>query len=105
MWLSRILALGSLVEALQNATRIGTSFVFGYLGITFFSYISLDWSWQLFIAMLIICCAGRFIGTIGIIITGTIIGIIVGTIIGTVINHRGRYEINIGRSLAILSFF
>ena len=43
------------------------AFVFGYLGITFFSYISLDWSWQLFIAMLIICIAGRFIGTIGII--------------------------------------
>jgi NhaP-type Na+/H+ or K+/H+ antiporter len=43
------------------------AFVFGYLGITFFSYIQLDWSWQLFIAMLIICCSGRFIGTIGII--------------------------------------
>lgn len=43
------------------------AFVFGYLGITFFSYISLDWSWQLFIAMLIICIVGRFIGTIGII--------------------------------------
>ncbi len=43
------------------------AFVFGYLGITFFSYIQLDWSWQLFIGMLIICCAGRFIGTIGII--------------------------------------
>lgn len=43
------------------------AFVFGYLGITFFSYIQLDWSWQLFIAMLIICCLGRFIGTIGII--------------------------------------
>ena len=43
------------------------AFVFGYLGITFFSYISLDWSWQLFIAMLIICVAGRFIGTVGII--------------------------------------
>lgn len=43
------------------------AFVFGYLGITFFSYISLDWSWQLFIAMLIICCVGRFIGTIGIV--------------------------------------
>lgn len=41
--------------------------MFGYLGITFFSYISLDWSWQLFIGMLIICCVGRFIGTIGII--------------------------------------
>ena len=43
------------------------AFVFGYLGITFFSYISLDWSWQLFIAMLIICVLGRFIGTIGVI--------------------------------------
>ena len=43
------------------------AFVFGYLGITFFSYIQLDWSWQLFISMLIICCVGRFIGTIGII--------------------------------------
>lgn len=43
------------------------AFVFGYLGITFFSFISLDWSWQLFIAMVIICIAGRFIGTIGII--------------------------------------
>ena len=43
------------------------AFVFGYLGITFFSYIEMDWSWQLFIAMLIICCVGRFIGTIGII--------------------------------------
>jgi len=41
------------------------AFVFGYLGITFFSYISLDWSWQLFIGMLIICVMGRFIGTIG----------------------------------------
>jgi NhaP-type Na+/H+ or K+/H+ antiporter len=43
------------------------AFVFGYLGITFFSYIQLNWSWQLFISMLIICCLGRFIGTIGII--------------------------------------
>jgi NhaP-type Na+/H+ or K+/H+ antiporter len=43
------------------------AFVFGYLGITFFSYISLDWSWQLFIGMLIICVSGRFIGTIGIV--------------------------------------
>jgi NhaP-type Na+/H+ or K+/H+ antiporter len=43
------------------------AFVFGYLGITFFSYISHDWSWQLFIAMLIICVSGRFICTIGII--------------------------------------
>lgn len=43
------------------------AFVFGYLGITFFSFIHMDWSWQLFVGMLIICCAGRFIGTIGII--------------------------------------
>lgn len=43
------------------------AFVFGYLGVTFFSFIHMDWSWQLFIGMLIICCVGRFIGTIGII--------------------------------------
>jgi NhaP-type Na+/H+ or K+/H+ antiporter len=43
------------------------AFVFGYLGITFFSFIHLDWSWQLFLGMLVICIVGRFIGTIGII--------------------------------------
>lgn len=43
------------------------AFVFGYLGISFFSYVSHDWSWQLFIAMTIICIGGRFICTIGII--------------------------------------
>ena len=43
------------------------AFVFGYLGITFFSYMSFDWSWQLFIAELIIVIAGRFMGTIGIV--------------------------------------
>ena len=53
--------------AFQVVAYAVEAFVFGYLGITFFSYISLDWSWQLFIAMLIICILGRFIGTIGVI--------------------------------------
>lgn len=43
------------------------AFVFGYLGLTFFSYVSFEWSWQLFIAELIIVILGRFMGTIGII--------------------------------------
>jgi NhaP-type Na+/H+ or K+/H+ antiporter len=43
------------------------AFVFGYLGLAFFSYISYEWSWQLFLAELIIVIAGRFMGTIGII--------------------------------------
>jgi hypothetical protein len=43
------------------------AFVFGYLGITFFSYMEYDWSWQLFISELIIVISGRFIGTIGIV--------------------------------------
>ena len=43
------------------------AFVFGYLGLTFFSYVKFDWSWQLFFAEVIIVIAGRFIGTIGII--------------------------------------
>lgn len=43
------------------------AFVFGYLGLTFFAYVSFEWSWQLFIAELIIVILGRFMGTIGII--------------------------------------
>ncbi|CDW83475.1 sodium hydrogen exchanger [Stylonychia lemnae] len=43
------------------------AFVFGYLGLTFFSYVAYEWSWQLFIAELIIVISGRFMGTIGII--------------------------------------
>lgn len=43
------------------------AFVFGYLGLTFFSYMSYEWSWQLFIAELIIVVVGRFMGTIGVI--------------------------------------
>jgi len=43
------------------------AFVFGYLGLAFFSYSSFEWSLQLCIAELIIVVAGRFIGTIGII--------------------------------------
>jgi NhaP-type Na+/H+ or K+/H+ antiporter len=43
------------------------AFVFGYLGLAFFSYASYDWSWQLIICEIVIVIAGRFIGTIGII--------------------------------------
>lgn len=43
------------------------AFVFGYLGLAFFSYSSFEWSWQLCVAELIIVILGRFIGTIGII--------------------------------------
>jgi len=43
------------------------AFVFGYLGLTIFSYAEFEWSWELFIAELIIVISGRFIGTIGII--------------------------------------
>jgi NhaP-type Na+/H+ or K+/H+ antiporter len=50
------------------------AFVFGYLGVTFFSFIHMDWSWQLFVGMLIICCVGRFMGTIGIIFLTELFG-------------------------------
>lgn len=43
------------------------AFVFGYLGLTFFSYMQFDWSWQLVLAECIIVIAGRFMGTIGLI--------------------------------------
>jgi len=43
------------------------AFVFGYLGLTFFSYMQFDWSWELFIAECIIVISGRFMGTIGLI--------------------------------------
>ena len=43
------------------------AFVFGYLGLAFFSYSHFEWSWQLCLAELIIVIAGRFMATIGII--------------------------------------
>lgn len=41
------------------------AFVFIYLGITFFSYKSLAWSWDLFVAEVLIIFFGRFIGVVG----------------------------------------
>jgi hypothetical protein len=43
------------------------AFVFGYLGLTFFSYVSYEWSWQLFIGEVVVVLIGRFSGTIGLI--------------------------------------
>ncbi|CDW71290.1 sodium hydrogen exchanger [Stylonychia lemnae] len=43
------------------------AFVFGYLGLTFFSYVTYEWSWQLFIGEVIVVLIGRFSGTIGLI--------------------------------------
>ena len=43
------------------------AFVFGYLGLTFFSYMDYDWSRQLIITEIIIVCLGRLVSTIAII--------------------------------------
>lgn len=43
------------------------AFVFGYLGLTFFSYAHYSWSWELIIAEIFIVLFGRFTATIGII--------------------------------------
>ena len=41
--------------------------MFGYLGLTFFAYMEMEWSFHLFIAEFIVIVLGRFMGTIGII--------------------------------------
>lgn len=41
------------------------AFVFGYLGLTFFSYNEFDWSYGLIIAEVFIVCIGRMVGTVG----------------------------------------
>lgn len=43
------------------------AFVFAYIGLTFFSFMEYEWSWNLIVSELIIVIAGRFMGTIGII--------------------------------------
>ena len=43
------------------------AFVFGYLGLTFFSYALYEWSWQLVISETIIVISGRFMATVGVI--------------------------------------
>lgn len=43
------------------------AFVFGYIGLTFFSYKHFEWSWGLFIGETLVVFFGRFSGTIGLI--------------------------------------
>ena len=41
------------------------AFVFAYLGLTFFSYTSYEWSWQFFVAEFFVIIIGRFLGIVG----------------------------------------
>jgi hypothetical protein len=43
------------------------AFVFGYIGLTFFSFYEYDWSFSLIIAETIIVCGGRVFSTLGVI--------------------------------------
>jgi hypothetical protein len=43
------------------------AFVFGYIGLTFFSFYEYDWSLGLIIAEVIIVCGGRVVSTLGVI--------------------------------------
>lgn len=41
------------------------AFVFAYLGLTFFSYTSYEWSWQFFVSEFFVIVIGRFFGIVG----------------------------------------
>lgn len=41
------------------------AFVFAYLGLTFFSYTSYEWSWQFFVNEFFVVIIGRFLGIVG----------------------------------------
>lgn len=41
------------------------AFIFAYLGLTFFSYASYEWSWQFFVSEFFVIVVGRFFGIIG----------------------------------------
>ena len=41
------------------------AFIFSYLGITFFSYTTYDWSWEFFVAEFLVVLVGRYIGIVG----------------------------------------
>lgn len=41
------------------------AFVFAYLGLTFFSYTSYEWSWQFFVSEFFVILVGRFFGIVG----------------------------------------
>jgi len=45
--------------------KLSEAFVFIYLGVTLFSFKEYRWSWELFLAELIIIVVGRLFGTIG----------------------------------------
>ena len=49
------------------------AFIFAYLGLTFFSYSSYDWSWQFLIAEFIVVFVGRFLGVVGLLYAISII--------------------------------
>lgn len=51
----------------QTIGLLMQAFIFTYLGISFFSFASLDWSPSLILVMLGICILGRFGGTLGLI--------------------------------------
>lgn len=48
---------------------LAEGFVFSYLGLTFFSYKSYPWSYQLILVMMLAILVGRFVGSIGLIYT------------------------------------
>jgi len=49
------------------------AFVFAYLGLTFFSYTSYEWSWQFFVAEFFVVLIGRFLGIVGLLYAVSII--------------------------------
>ena len=50
------------------------AFVFAYLGLSYFAYIELTWSWQFILSEAAICIVGRFLGTVGLIYFLSIFG-------------------------------
>ena len=53
---------------------LAESFVFVYLGLTFFSYASYDWSWQFILVEIIVILVSRFIATVGLVYTLKLFG-------------------------------
>jgi NhaP-type Na+/H+ or K+/H+ antiporter len=43
------------------------AFVFCYLGLSFFSFVDKEWSWEFIVLEGLICIIARFIGTVGLI--------------------------------------
>ena len=51
----------------QTIGLLMEAFIFSYLGVSYFSFASNDWSWHLILVELGICVFGRFGGTLGLI--------------------------------------